>query len=196
MCDGLGFVLSEGFQQVREGLWFVAIEVFLVDEDKVVADTILASVDVVTPLFEALHLKGDVKVFEAFGLDDKELTGRFLDDEIGEVIGDFAFGVDIVNLELDGEIILYVGDDVGAVFEEAGEFKFQGAVADNSVEDAFFRNEVTLVFGDERTGFAELDGVPDQGVAASLDGESVDGSLESVEDGFSGDGLGLRRVTD
>jgi len=47
---------------------------------------VLDGVDVVAPLFEALHFEGDVEVFLAFGFDDPVLFWAGFDDEVGVVV--------------------------------------------------------------------------------------------------------------
>ena len=64
------------------------------------------------------------------------------------------------------------------------------AVADDFVEDAALWYEVALFFGDEGTGLAEFDVVPDFGAAFVADGELVDLLFEGFDNGSGGFYLG------
>jgi hypothetical protein len=76
------------------------------------------------------------------------------------------------------------------------------AVADDAVEDALLRDEVALILHHKRPRLAQLDGVPDFGVALVLHGQRVDRLLERLDQGFGGgqfrqvaQGVGASRST-
>lgn len=175
------FVLTEAIYQLFDRCGVVLLETFLIDVDEIIGDVGLDAVDVCAPLAQALHFERYIEVFLPFGFNDEDAFVGEFDKKVGIIVGNIAVGVDIVELEMDGEIIFGVGDDVAAIFEKAGKDKFKMAVADDAVEDAFLGDEIALVFCDEGTGLTQLDGVSNFGVAFILHSEIVDGFFKGLD---------------
>ena len=119
-----------------------------------------------------MHLQWNVKFFPAFGFDNENPLGGQLDQKIRVVVGDVTVHVHVIQFEAYRQIILGVGNNVAAIFQETGKQQFKVTVPDNSVKDALFRNKVALIFGYEGPCLPQLDGVPDFGVALVLHGEA------------------------
>src|SRR6202035_2491743 len=132
------------------------------------------------PLLEALHLQRNVEFFQAFCFYNEEFAGRFLYDEIGKVVGNLSLGVYVVDLELNCQVVFDVRNNVRTIFQERREFQLQRAVADDAVENALLRNDVGLFLRDEGAGLAQVYRVAYQSVSTVLNGESVNGGLESI----------------
>jgi hypothetical protein len=82
-----------------------------------------------------------------FGFDNDNLLIRQLDHKIRVVVGDIAARVHVIELEMDGQVVLRERDYVAAILQECGKPKLQLAVTNNAVENAFLRDKVALIKG-------------------------------------------------
>ena len=96
--------------------------------------------------------------------------------ERADVMADEAMPENVVRMssrvefEIDGEIVLCVGNDIiiGAVFQEGGKQELKMAIADYAVENALLRDNITLILGDERPCLAQFYAIADFGVTFLL----------------------------
>src|SRR6185369_993591 len=71
-----------------------------------------------------------------------------------------------------------------------GKAQFERTVADDLVEDTFFRHQITLILDHKGASLAQLDGVLNPRIALVLNGKSVDLLLESLNQCSGGGQLG------
>ena len=96
-------------------------------------------VDIFAPLGESLHFWCHIRVFSALGFGDDDTTARQFHYKIRVVVGDITIGFDVIELEIYGEVVLGVGQDIRTVFQKSGEVPFKLIVTyGNSVEYGLF----------------------------------------------------------
>ena len=121
----VGFVFGESLQQLLKCARVVRPKALLVNVDKVIEDIALDFVDIFAPLGESLHFWCHIRVFSAFCFGD-DYTAIFKPNyKIRVVVGDITVGFDIIKLEIYGEVVLGVGQDIGTVFQKSGEVAFK-----------------------------------------------------------------------
>ena len=128
----------------------VILEGRLVHVHEVVAHGGLCAVRVVAPLPQPRHLRRKVQLLPAFGLDNEDGPVSRLHEEVLVVVGDVTGRGDVIQLEADREIILRVRSYVFPSLQELRELQLERTVADDAVEDALFRQQIGLVFRNER----------------------------------------------
>ena len=106
-------------------------------------------------------------------------------DEVRRVVGQVAVGLDVVDLEADGEVVLGERLHVRRVFEETRRTPARSRRRCGSptilLNTDFFGGEVRRGLGAEGPRVAQADAVLDARAAAVLDRQRVDGGLEGVE---------------
>lgn len=105
-----------------------------------------------TPQFKPSHLLGEINFFAAFGFNDPDGAVGGLDQKIRGIVGEIAVGLDVIELEADGEIVFGKGLHVGSGFEKGGEAEFEAAgmgLANDFIEDGFFGGEIGAMLGAE-----------------------------------------------
>lgn len=185
--SGLSFrfsVVGEALDERVQRGGPVVLEGRLVHVHEVVAHGGLCTVHVVAPLPQPRHLRRKVQLLPAFGLDNEDGPVSRPYEEVRVVVGDVAGRGDVIQLEADREIILRVRGYVFPSLQELRELQLERTVADETVEDALFRQQVGLVFRNERTRVAEGDRVPDFCPAPIMYGQGVDRFREGVDQSF------------
>ena len=151
----------------------VLLEALLVDIDEAVArpPVVLGGLGrVLAPLAQARHLLRQVQLLAALGLDDPDRAVGGAHDEVRRVGGQIAVGLDVVDLEADGQVVLGKGLHVRRGFQERGKGQLQAVgagLADDAVEHRFLRVQEAARLGAERARVAQPD-MPFDARAAAL----------------------------
>src|SRR3989338_1076836 len=91
-------------------------------------------IKVVTPLGQAFDFFNIVKILSPLRLDNPKFFQRLFNNEIRIKISYEPISVFVVNLQVNGKIVLRVGNNVFAPLQKTGEFQFKMAVTDYFVE--------------------------------------------------------------
>ena len=119
-----GFVFGESLQQLLKCVWVVRPKAVLVNVDEVIRNFVVNFVDIFAPLGESAHFWCHICVFSAFCFGNDYTPICKFNYKIRVVVGNITIGVDIIKLEIYREVVLGVGKDIGAVFQESGEVAF------------------------------------------------------------------------
>ena len=159
-------------------------KVVLVNVDEVIRNFVVNFVDIFAPLGESPHFWCHICVFSAFCFGNDYTPICEFHCKIRVVVGNIAIGVDIIKPEIYREVVLGVGKDIGAVFQESGEVSLKLIIARDSVEHGLFRHYVPLVFDHEGARTSQLDSIANLCVTLVPYCEVVNRSLEGIEYGF------------